>query len=241
MPLFPRPALSAFIAACALTVVAGLPLVLVGGRARAVPPPTGMNADVHEVPRAPRKPLVDARFVRVPASPEPAADLACTLRTLVERRACLLVGSAPVSGAAVSGARPPRPRHEETAVLVEALCAAVSPAQGTEACRVVAAGQAEVCGAAISSPLVDGEGRFLPAAAACYAALGDAADAARALAEGHQACCACLSEDDIEAAEHQCLLTVAAGRSPPGLDDGHCRTPCAALLLRRPPGGAPSR
>src|SRR5690606_7184104 len=139
------------------------------------------------------------RFERAAATAEPRVDLACTVRTLVARRACLLEGRVDAPpGADDDGRVSPRPRsrEREAARLVAELCAALVATPRAEACRAAASAQVEVCAAPSAAPLVDAGGRFLAASAACYDALGDAADAVRALTEGHQTCCACLTEDE---------------------------------------------
>lgn len=136
----------------------------------------------------------DRRLSAPPTVDTSPTGYACTVETLLDGSTCVFESDAAPTG--------PEAQHRSMADLGEKICAAAArppgearPDPGVQAVCVAEVRKSVRRCADDKAPLLDGAGRFLPSARACYAALGDVLARARTLAATVAPCCRCLAEE----------------------------------------------
>jgi hypothetical protein len=140
-----------------------------------------------------------ARPLNAPVQPDRTPTAwACTVDTLLAGKDCLFEASAePVSDRAAQQAENVRFAQK----LAQTACArAARPVTGQQAdkalgglCEKEFTAAAESCGLEGQAVLVDGQGRFAPAAIGCYRALSDVLQRASMMGSVASACCRCMA------------------------------------------------
>jgi len=187
-------------------------------------------------------PAADPHLMAPPTTSAAPTAFACTVETLVSGKTCVFEGTSPATD--------PAQARTDAKRLAEDLCAqaarrsaAEADATLIEACRRDIAEKARRC--AGNGVLLDVEGRFLPAARACYATLEAALAEVRFMDAATTECCRCAVENGCAPVAEACNRLAARGTvERPVCVAKSCATACEALLPlppeREPSPPAPS-
>ncbi|RKH65483.1 hypothetical protein [Corallococcus aberystwythensis] len=194
------------------------------GAAPSGPAPSSLPPEALGAP-----PLVDA---------SPTA-WSCTIDTLRAGKECVFEAEVPPPGAANADQEAANVRLLKDAS--RALCSeAVSNARdGTPDPKLVAVCErkyADVvgrCGIDGNSPVVDGKGRFAPAARACYRALSTVLQDVQLMASVASTCCECAARSQCPGTGESCYAAVSrqqAGPTTLACMDDRCHDACSMML-----------
>jgi hypothetical protein len=193
-----------------------------------------------QAPRAPAVPL------SAPPAPDSSPTAwSCTVETLISGKDCVFESEdAPSTDVAAQEAQNVRFAREMGA----SACGRVARSGGkvdkrlSDVCQREFAAVAETCGLEGASPLVDGKGRFAPAARGCYLQLADVLHRTTFSAISSSQCCQCLAAS-CKAPPEKCYRDLS--RATPDASElscmqGTCAEACANAPVSgmEPPQGA---
>jgi hypothetical protein len=191
--------------------------------------------------------LLVAAAALADAPPPPmttASAFACTKKTLLDDKSCMIEGQTQAQAPSKDQAKE---NQRQAQVLAEELCRTIATGEATDpdagllaVCNAHIAAAVKRCGGDGSRRLLDDAGRFNPGHAKCYGALSELAKNASMLADEAGSCCQCV-HDSCGGNEEQCIARMADERAPDAAAciEGTCAAQCgqARVYALRPARG----